>query len=181
MYQVRIHGRGGQGVVTGAEMLAAAVFAEGKYPQAFPSFGSERMGAPVVSFCRVSDHPIRLKEPIVSPDAIIIQDATLLQSVDIFDGLKSGGLCIINTAKSRESFQNAVPAGVSVYTIDATEIARKVIGRPIPNTVLLGAFCALAHIVSLESLCAAIEHKFGGSVAEKNIAACKEAYNAVSQ
>ncbi len=100
MFQVRIHGRGGQGVVTAAEMLSLAAFDEGRYAQAFPSFGSERTGAPVVAFCRIDDHEIRLREPVMEPDALIIQDPTLLHQVDVFGGLKPDGFILINTAKS---------------------------------------------------------------------------------
>ena len=100
MFQVRIHGRGGQGVVTAAEMLSVAAFDEGRHAQAFPSFGSERMGAPVVAFCRIDDKEIRLREPIMEPDAIIIQDPTLLHQVDVFAGLKKDGYILINTSKT---------------------------------------------------------------------------------
>ena len=100
MFQVRIHGRGGQGVVTAAEMLSIAAFLEGRYAQAFPSFGSERTGAPVVAFCRIDDKQIRLREPIMDPDALIIQDPTLLHQVDVFSGLKQDGYILINTARS---------------------------------------------------------------------------------
>jgi pyruvate ferredoxin oxidoreductase gamma subunit len=99
MFQVRIHGRGGQGVVTAAEMLSIAAFEEGRHAQAFPSFGSERTGAPVVAFCRIADHEIRLREPIMEPDALIIQDPTLLYQVDVFSGLKKGGYILINTSR----------------------------------------------------------------------------------
>jgi pyruvate ferredoxin oxidoreductase gamma subunit len=102
MFQVRIHGRGGQGVVTAAEMLSIAAFEEGRHAQAFPSFGSERTGAPVVAFCRIADKEIRLREPIMAPDAIIIQDPTLLHQVDVFAGLKKDGYILINTTKTFE-------------------------------------------------------------------------------
>ena len=100
MFEVRIHGRGGQGVVTAAEMLSLAAFDEGRYAQAFPSFGSERMGAPVVSFCRIDDHEIRVREPVMEPDALIVVDPTLLHQVDVFGGCKPDGFILINTAKS---------------------------------------------------------------------------------
>ena len=115
MFQVRIHGRGGQGVVTAAEMLSIAAFMEKKYAQAFPSFGSERMGAPVVSFCRISDKEIRLREPIDEPDAIIIQDATLIGLVDVFGGLKDGGYAILNSSKP-DSEISGVPSNINFIT-----------------------------------------------------------------
>lgn len=100
MFQVRIHGRGGQGVVTAAEMLSIAAFEEGRHAQAFPSFGSERTGAPVVAFCRIADKEIRLREPIMEPDALIIQDPTLLHQVDLFSGLSPTGFILINSTRS---------------------------------------------------------------------------------
>src|SRR3990172_3554682 len=102
MFQIRIHGRGGQGVVTAAELLSVAAFREGRHAQAFPSFGSERTGAPVVAFCRIDDRPIRLREPLMAPDALIIQDPTLLHQVDVFAGLVPDGYVLINTSRSFE-------------------------------------------------------------------------------
>ena len=100
MFQIRIHGRGGQGVVSGAEMLSIAAFLEGRYAQAFPSFGSERMGAPVMAFCRIDDKEIRLREPVLEPDALIIQDTTLLHQVDLFTGLRERGYILVNSTRS---------------------------------------------------------------------------------
>ena len=102
MFQVRIHGRGGQGVVTAAELLSVAAFAEGRYAQAFPTFGSERTGAPVVAFCRIDDRPIRVREPIAEPDAVIVQDPTLLHQVDLFAGLGPDGYLLVNTGRTFE-------------------------------------------------------------------------------
>jgi len=144
MFQVRIHGRGGQGVVSGAEMLSVAAFLEGRYAQAFPSFGSERMGAPVMAFCRIDDREIRLREPVVQPDALIIQDPTLLHQVDLFKGLSAGGYILINSTRSfaelglsefTQGFRQA-----RLCTVPATEIAMKHVGRPMPNAALLGGF-----------------------------------------
>lgn len=175
MFQVRIHGRGGQGVVTAAEMLSIAAFTEKKFAQAFPSFGSERMGAPVVSFCRISEKEIRLREPIDEPDCIIIQDATLLDSVQVFSGLKNNGFAILNSAKRRNEISN-VPENIKLITIPASEIAIKHVGRPIPNAVLLGSFAAISSVVSIEAVYDAIRHKFKGEICEKNISAAKSAY-----
>ncbi|HJV59534.1 MAG TPA: 2-oxoacid:acceptor oxidoreductase family protein, partial [Albitalea sp.] len=137
MFQVRIHGRGGQGVVTGAEMLSIAAFLGGKHAQAFPSFGSERTGAPVVAFCRIDDKPIRLREPIMTPDALIIQDPTLLHQVDVFSGLKREGYILINTAKSFDQLGLGDFAKgfrpERLLTVPATELALKHVGRPVPN------------------------------------------------
>jgi len=179
MFQVRIHGRGGQCVVTAAEMLSIAAFREGRHAQAFPSFGSERTGAPVVAFCRIDDKEIRLREPIMQPDALIIQDPTLLHQVDVFSGLAPEGYILINTTRSLEAL------GVGEFvkdfhaericTVPATEIALKHVGRPLPNAALLGGFAALSNKISVESVVAAIHEKFPGKVAKANAAAAVEA------
>jgi pyruvate ferredoxin oxidoreductase gamma subunit len=184
MFQVRIHGRGGQGVVTAAEMLSVAAFRQGKYAQAFPSFGSERTGAPVVAYCRLDDKEIRVREPIVAPDALIIQDPTLLHQVDLFSGVSRGGYILINTSRSFEELGiGEFIAGFRperLATVPATELAMKYVGRPVPNAALLGAFAALSEIISLESVLGAIREKFGSQFAAKlasaNIAAATDAY-----
>lgn len=183
MFESRIHGRGGQGVVTAAEMLSIAAFEEGRNAQAFPSFGSERTGAPVVAFCRIADQEIRLREPIMEPDAIIIQDTTLLHQVDVFAGLKADGYILINTSRSFEAlglddFIKGRPAK-RLCTLPATEIAIKHIGRPIPNVPLIAGFAALSGLIRLESVIKAINQKFSGKVAEGNIAAATEAYSLI--
>jgi pyruvate ferredoxin oxidoreductase gamma subunit len=177
MFQVRIHGRGGQGVVSAAEMLSVAAFLEGKHAQAFPSFGSERTGAPVVAFCRIDDKEIRLREPIMRPDALIIQDPTLLHQVDVFAGLAPGGTILINTTRSfadlgLEDFIEKF----KVRALPATELALKHLGRPLPNAALLGGFAALSKRISLDCVSAAIHEKFSGKVAAGNVAAATEAY-----
>lgn len=183
MFQIRIHGRGGQGVVTGAEMLSIAAFLGGKHAQAFPSFGSERTGAPVVAFCRIDDREIRLREPIMAPDALIIQDPTLLHQVDVFSGLKKDGYILINTTKSFEQlglgdFVKDFRHG-RLLTVPATELALKHVGRPVPNAALLGAFAALGGLITLEAVHAAINDKFSGAVAAGNMAAASEACKVV--
>jgi len=180
MFQVRFHGRGGQGVVTAAEMLSLAAFKETKHAQAFPSFGSERMGAPVVSFCRISQKVIRLRDPIYEPDALIIQDPTLLGAEGIFDGLKPDGYVLINSAKALPDLAlpentKALPAG-NIMTISATELALKHIGRPLPNAIMLGGMAALSGVIELDSIVQAINETFPGKIAEKNVAAAGEAF-----
>ena len=185
MFQARIHGRGGQGVVTATEMLSIAAFLEGRYAQAFPSFGSERMGAPVMAFCRIDDREIRLREPVLAPDALIIQDPTLLHQVDLFNGLQPGGYILINSTRSLaelgigELSRNV--ARYRVRTVPATEIALKHVGRPLPNAALLGGFAAISGQVQLKSVAAAIREKFPRAVAEPNVAAAEEAYALVSK
>ncbi|MFO1324648.1 MAG: 2-oxoacid:acceptor oxidoreductase family protein [Burkholderiales bacterium] len=185
MYQVRIHGRGGQGVVTGAEMLSIAAFIEGRHAQAFPSFGSERMGAPVTAFCRIDDREIRLREPVLAPDALIIQDPTLLHQVDVFHGLSPGGYILINSSRGFDELGIAEIARLGQdrrrCTVPATELAMKHVGRPLPNAALLGGFAAISGQVKLESVAAAIRQKFPPAVAAPNIAAAEEAYALVKR
>jgi pyruvate ferredoxin oxidoreductase gamma subunit len=183
MFQVRIHGRGGQGVVTGAEMLSIAAFLGGKHAQAFPSFGSERTGAPVVAFCRIDDRDIRLREPILEPDALIIQDPTLLHQVDVFSGLKRGGYILINTTRSFDQlglgdFVKDFQAD-HLLAVGATELAMQHVGRPVPNMPMLGAFAALGSWVTLDAVQAAIRQKFAGAVAQGNMDAARDAYDIV--
>jgi pyruvate ferredoxin oxidoreductase gamma subunit len=188
MFEVRIHGRGGQGVVTAAEMLALAAFDEGRYAQAFPSFGSERTGAPVVSFCRIDDHEIRTREPIMEPDALIVQDPTLLHQVDVFGGLKAEGFILINTAKSFDELGLGEFAKgfrhERLLTVPASELARENMtppARAVANAALLGGFAALtalvAGLVSLDAVERAIRERFSGAVAEGNVAAAQAAHD----
>jgi len=183
MLQIRIHGRGGQGVVTAAEMLSIAAFEQGRHAQAFPSFGSERTGAPVVAFCRIDDREIRLREPILTPDVLIVQDPTLLHQVDVFQGLQPDGYVLIN---SKRSFDELGVGEIGkrfrherLLTVPATEIALKHLGRPLPNAVLLGGIAALTGIVSLDAVAHAIRDKFSGKIADGNVAAASEAYQVV--
>ncbi len=171
MFAVRFHGRGGQGVVTAAELLATAAFAEGRHAQAFPSFGSERTGAPVVAYCRIDDRPIRTHEPIAVPDAVVVADPTVTVQVDVLDGLRPGGYLLINSAQ---------PAARAV-TVPATELAVRHVGRPKPNAALLGGFAALTGVVSLDSVLAAIEERFPPRLAEGNRAAARAAYDLVRE
>jgi len=180
MFQVRIHGRGGQGVVTAAELLSVAAFAEGSHAQAFPTFGSERTGAPVVAFCRIDDVPIRLREPVTSPDALIVQDPTLVHQVDLFAGLGPEGYLLLNTGRTfaelglEELVRGFLPG--RALTLPATDIAREHLGRPLPNAALLGGFAALTGRVSLGAVTTAIEEKFCGETGRRNAAAAEAAY-----
>jgi pyruvate ferredoxin oxidoreductase gamma subunit len=183
VFQVRIHGRGGQGVVTAAELLSVAVFQDGLHAQAFPSFGSERTGAPVVAYCRISEKQIRLREPVLQPDAIIIQDPTLLHSVDVFAGSDPSGYLLINTTKSfAELGLGEYVEGRSAarnLIVPASEIALKHVGRAMPNAALLGGFAAATGLVKLESVTSAIADRFPAKIAAGNIAAATEAYEFV--
>jgi pyruvate ferredoxin oxidoreductase gamma subunit len=176
--ELRIHGRGGQGSVTAAELIAVAAFEGGMYAQAFPAFGVERRGAPVQAFVRFDNQKIRLRSQIYEPDYIIVQDSTLIRDVNVFLGLKSGGIAIINTEKA---LTYPFPEGVKVITIDATSIALRQLGVPITNTALLGAFAAASGEIKLAALEDAVRRRFKGDIAEKNIAAAKEAYQFVKE
>jgi pyruvate ferredoxin oxidoreductase gamma subunit len=185
VFQIRLHGRGGQGAVTAAEMVSVAAFHDGKFAQAFPSFGSERMGAPVMAFCRIDEVAIRSREPVMEPDAVLVLDATLLHSVELFQGLRTEGFVIINTGKSLDAIGLGdlvarLPKG-HVQTVAATELALKYIGRPVPNAGLLGAFAALTHAVRLASLEQALRSRFPGNLANGNVAAAMGAYAAMEE
>jgi pyruvate ferredoxin oxidoreductase gamma subunit len=184
--EVRIHGRGGQGVVTAAELLSVAAFAEGKDALAFPTFGSERTGAPVTAFCRISDRRIRSHEPIVEPDALIVQDTTLLHQVDLFGGAGPEAYVLINTGRGLDELGLGDFAATRfrperVVTVAATDIAREHLGRPLPNAALLGGFAALTGAVSVESVANAIRGRFSGRTAEGNVAAALAAADAVRE
>ncbi|MGA7329105.1 MAG: 2-oxoacid:acceptor oxidoreductase family protein [Rhodomicrobium sp.] len=181
MFQVRIHGRGGQGVVTGAEMLSVAAFIEGRYAQAFPSFGSERTGAPVVAFCRIDEKEIRLREPVLEPDCLIVQDPTLFRVIDVFAGLRPDGYLLVNTNKTFadlhiQEVAARLPEGHAVI-VPATELALKHVGRPLPNAALLGAFAALTGLVHLDSVKRAIGEAFPGKIGVANVAAATDGYD----
>lgn len=176
MRELRIHGRGGQGSVTAAELIAVAAFEGGVYSQAFPAFGVERRGAPVQAFVRFSDEKIRLRSQVYEPDYIIVQDSTLIKDVDVFGGMKKGGIAIVNTEKSITA---AVPEGVKLIAIDATKIALEILGVPITNTTLMGAFAAATGEIELPALEKALRARFPGSLGEKNVKAAVHAYNLV--
>jgi len=181
MFQIRIHGRGGQGVVSASELLSVAAFSEGKYSQSFPSFGSERMGAPVQAFARISDSNITIREPVMEPDMLIIQDPTLFHAIDVFEGAKTDGYLLINSSRTPaqlgiEEMTSKYPIN-HVMTLPATELAVKYIKQPKPNTVLLGAFAALSNMINIPALEEAIRGKFPKKIAEANIAATIAGYN----
>jgi pyruvate ferredoxin oxidoreductase gamma subunit len=185
MFQIRIHGRGGQGVVTAAEMLSIAVFEEGRHAQAFPSFGSERMGAPVMAFCRIDDKEIRLREPVLNPDALIIQDPGLLHQVNLFEGLAEHGYILVNSnhslaALGLDTFLADHPEE-QIRVIPATDIALKYVGRPVPNAALLGGFAALTGLIRMESLQTAIRARFSAKIAGQNIAAAQAAFDRIKE
>lgn len=183
MFEVRIHGRGGQGVVTAAELLSVAAFLQGKFAQAFPTFGSERMGAPVTAFCRISEKPIRSREPVAEPDGLIIQDPTLLNAISVFDGLRTSGYVLINSTHGfhelgLEDLHKKIPRE-RCCTVPATQLALEKVGRPLPNAALLGAFAAMTKVVEIQFIETAVKERFPGKVGEANAAAARATYELV--
>jgi len=173
MIEIRIHGRGGQGNVAAAELLSIAAFKDGKFAQAFPSFGAERIGAPVQAFVRIDDKKIRTREEVRTPNYLIVQDSFLIGAVPVLDGIKPDGLILVNSDEAPEDLN--IKTTARVETIPATEIALEIIGRPIPNAIMIGAFCSLTGLVSIGAVQEAIMEKFPGRVGENNIAALERA------
>jgi len=164
--EIRIHGRGGQGSVT--------AFEDGKYSQAFPSFGVERRGAPVTAFVRIGDRPIQLRSQIYKPDYVIVQDPTLISVVDVASGIKPDGMVLVNTEKNAKSLNLDTKA--NIRTVDATKVALEVLGRPIVNTTLLGAFAGTTGLISMKSIEKAVRERFTGEIGEKNVRAAQKAF-----
>jgi pyruvate ferredoxin oxidoreductase gamma subunit len=180
MFQVRIHGRGGQGVATTAELLSVAAFSEGQYAQVLPGLGSERMGAPVLAFCRMDGEPIRTHEPVTGPDALIVLDPTLLHQPGLLTGLGAGGYLLVNAMRGPGEL--GLGAHVArmhagrLLVLPATQFALDHLGRPLPGAALLGGFAALTGQVRLDSIELAIRERFTGQVADGNVATAEAAY-----
>jgi len=177
MIEYRIHGRGGQGSVAAAYLLAAAAFEAGFTCQAFPAFGAERRGAPVMAFVRIDNKPITLRGQVLTPDFLIVQDETLLLDPTLTNGLKPGGAMLVNSRKPSEEI--AEKFDTRVVAFPATDLAVKIIGKPIPNTALLAAFLALTEHMPQDALVAALRGRFHGAMLEKNLALIAEAADAV--
>ncbi|MEN6466884.1 MAG: pyruvate ferredoxin oxidoreductase subunit gamma [Syntrophaceae bacterium] len=175
MIEIRWHGRGGQGAVTSVELLALAAIEEGKFAQGFPAFGPERRGAPVLAFNRVNDRQIKVRAGIYNPDVVVVLDSSLVKLVNVTEGLKPDGILIVNTTHSTQEIREQLKYPGKIFTVDATHIAREELGTPITNTTMLGALVKATKVIKLESLKAPLEHRFG-KIAQKNIKACKRAY-----
>jgi pyruvate ferredoxin oxidoreductase gamma subunit len=175
MIEIRFHGRGGQGAVTSAELTALAAIEHGKYAQAFPAFGPERRGAPVLAFVRVSEEPIRTREKIYQPDIVVVLDPTLLDIVNVAAGLKEDGIVVLNTTKSAEEVRKASGIKAKLALVDATRIATETMGIPITNTTLLGAMLKATNLLPISALEGPLQVRFG-RIAGKNIQAFKRAY-----
>ncbi|MBI4650670.1 2-oxoacid:acceptor oxidoreductase family protein [Candidatus Desantisbacteria bacterium] len=184
MIEVRWHGRGGQGVVTAAKILCETALAAGKYIQAFPEYGAERMGAPIQAFSRISSNPIHLHCKVINPSMVIVLDPTLLKIINITEGMTDDGILIINTPKTPKEIREKIKlSGKKIFTVDAIQISIDTIGRPIPNTPMLGALVKATNILELDSLLEDFKSKyssvFSSKIVEKNLAAIKKAYQEV--
>lgn len=181
--EIRWHGRAGQGVVTAGELLAEAAMEEGKYFQAFPDYGPERMGAPVKSYTRISDQPIEVHCQILNPDVVVVVNPNLIGVVELTEGLAEDGTVVINTPLPPEEIRKQLGLEgrkVKVWTVDATRIGMETLGRDIPSTIMLGALVRATGLVRLESLVALVRAKLGEKlqqrVVEANIAGLRRAY-----
>lgn len=176
MKEIRVHGRGGQGSLVLAQFIAIAALEDGKYGQAFPFLGGggERRGKPIIAFCRLNDCPILLRSRVSEPDYLIVQDATIVKEVDVLEGVKSGGMILVNTDKTTGELD--LKGDFHLLTFSADELARKILGRPIINTALLGAFAAVTKELSLDAVLRAVRIKFPGDLGEKNAQVVQESY-----
>lgn len=176
MKEISIHGRGGQGSLVLAQFMAIAALEDGKYGQAFPFLGGggERRGKAIMAFCRLSDKPIRLRSRVSKADYVILQDATILEEVDVGAGVKPGGMVLVNTDKSAEEV--GLKGDFQVFSFSAGELAREILGRPIMNTALLGAFAAMTGELSLDATLKAVQNKFPGTLGEKNAQVVERSY-----
>ncbi len=189
LIEIRWHGRGGQGAKTAALLLADAALSQGRYIQAFPEYGPERMGAPVASFNRLSSKPILLHSGVTNPDIVLVLDPTLMDSVDVTEGLPDGGTIIINTAQSPAELKKTanISSNIKVYTVDASAISKETIGRDIPNTPMIGALIKTTGILDFKELVEdtrkKLEKKFKSKpeLIEGNMKAIERAYNEVKQ
>lgn len=177
MKEIRIHGRGGQGSVTMAHMLAQSAFEDGKWVQGFPSFGVERLGAPVKAFTRIDEEKITDRSQVYSPDYVIVQDPTLVKVVNVLSGLKKDGMILLNTAYKAGELNLETEA--KVLTVDATSIALEHLGRPIMNTALMGAFSGATGLIEKESIIKVVKERFPGEIGDKNVSAVIAAFKEV--
>ncbi len=171
MIEIRIHGRGGQGGVTTAEVIARAAFYDGKQSQAFPFFGVARRGAPVEAYCRIDEQPVRVHQQVYEPDYVIVLDDALTETADVFKGIKSGGSVLIASSKKPEEI--SAPEGVKIFTVDAYKVAREIIGKPIVSMAVIGAFAKITNLITLESVEKGIRDRFKGEIGDKNVLAAK--------
>lgn len=175
MIEMRFHGRGGQGAVTSAELVARAAIDTGKFATAFPSFGPERRGAPVVAFARVDDRPVRVRYKVYEPDVVIVLDPSLLDISNPTEGIRKSGTLVINSSKTPDEIRRELSYNGRIAVVDAGRIAREVLGLPITNTTMVGALVKGAGLLSVEALEEPFKSRFG-KIAARNIEAMKRAY-----
>jgi pyruvate ferredoxin oxidoreductase gamma subunit len=182
MEEIRIHGRGGQGSLVLAQFMAIAALEDGKYGQAFPFLGGggERRGKAIMAFCRLDEKPIRIRCRVDEPDCVIVQDPTILDELDVESGLKEGGIILVNTDKDPADLRLSI-SSFRVFTIFADELARKILGRPIINTALLGAFAGVTKALTLQATIGAVISRFPGDLGEKNARIVEESYRSVME
>lgn len=185
IFEVRIHGRGGQGAKTASQFIAEAALDQGKHIQAFPEYGPERSGAPVKAFVRISDKPIHTYAPVISPDVVIVIDSTLIGPIDVAEGLDKDGTLLVNSDETPDEIKKITGFNGKVYTVDATKISFDTVGRNLPNTPMLGAFIKITEKISLDSVIDKVKHKFLKKIGEektnKTIEAVKLAFDEVKQ
>lgn len=172
MIEVRIHGRGGQGNVVAAYLLATAAINESSFAQAFPAFGAERRGAPVVAYVRIAEHPLCRRNQIQHPAFLIIQDQALLHVPGIIDGLLPGGGILVNSNLDSKTLSEQT--GMEPFSLPATYMAQEYLGRPLPNTALLAAFLSLTGLLPIEALLKAMTQRFSGTLLENNLRLVRE-------
>lgn len=179
MKEIRINARAGQGAITTAVLLGKAIFARGEYAYAFPYFGAARMGAPMNSFVRTDNKPIRLRSQVYYPDYVLVIDPTLMNDFDIFEGMKKGGSAIINVTRTTKVPKP--PEGIKAFSLPATDIANEIIKRPFGNTVLLGAFAAASGIIDIKDLNKVIEERFAGEMGVLNQKAAQAGFDYIKE
>lgn len=179
MLEIRVHGRGGQGAVTSAELIAIAAINTGRYAQAFPSFGPERRGAPVVAFCRVDDRKINIRAKVYNPDVVVVLDPGLVTLLDPTEGMKDGGILLMNSRKAPGELETSRGSSIRIATVDADRIAIEELGRPIVNTTMIGAFIRGTGLISIDDIREPLLERFGSKLGERNLKALERAYNEV--
>ncbi|MBU1249435.1 MAG: pyruvate ferredoxin oxidoreductase subunit gamma [Proteobacteria bacterium] len=175
MLEIRLHGRGGQGGVTSAELVARAAIAQGKFAQAFPSFGPERRGAPVMAFVRVDDKKIRIREKVYSPNVVLVLDPTLLDILDVAEGLREGGTIVVNTSQTPEELKSKY-GYPKVATVDANKVAMEELGVPITNTTMIGSLLKATGLLQATEMEEVVLDRFGGKLGPKNYKALSRAF-----
>jgi len=183
VFEVRIHGRGGQGAKTASQFIAEAALGEGKQIQSFPEYGPERAGAPVKAYVRISDKVITTYAPVVNPDLVMVIDPTLMKSIDVTEGLTKEGVLLVNTPKTSDQIKKETVFEGKIYTVDATKISIDTVGKNLPNTPMLGAFVKISKVIPLDAVKNSVKQKFlkklGEEKTNSTIKGVELAYEAV--